>query len=409
MYLLGKKVKKGMVVLFFVLHSFFLTMVSIYLLNLSYIYEDELYLVQATSVIKKFLIRNQTKPDRQRFLFVNVAWEKQLIDKLDAQGFTLGTQVITDRKKITGFLKKLNAEPVNHQYLLCDINFIDPSNDDEELQKEFDHLKNYIVSYSPGINKKDSNTILNANKAVSGYETYNIDKFIKFKIVQSDSFKSIPVRMYEDLHQKKLDIDDYFFKIGKKYILNSFIVDFRIWSYDFSENSQYKYDLINLGDFLYLPDSAFKKLTQDRLIIMGDFEENDVHETIYGRMSGPLILQNTFLALENEDNVISPFFVLYLFICFFIISGYCIDFKTRQKRGFYLIKAKNHFIDEALGFLTYLFFLALISSISFIFFNIQFINMIFTTILQGNIYPLRDIYFRNPNTVYISYIFVTSI
>jgi len=370
-----------MMVLFFVLHSFFLTMVSIYLLNLPFIYEDEQYLVQATSVVKKFLIRTQTKPDRKRFLFVNVAWEKQLIDKFDDQEFLLGKQAVTDRKKIAGFLRRINSEPINHQYLLCDIHFIDPSDNDEELQHEFDKLKNYIVSHSPNINEEDSNTVINTKKAVSGYETYNIDKFIKFTLVQSDSLKSIPVRMYEDLYHKKLEIDKYFFRIENKFILNSFIVDFKIWSFDLSENSEYKYDLINLGDFLYLPDSAFKKLTQNRIIVIGDYEVNDVHETIYGRMSGPLILLNTFLALENEDNVISPFFVAYLFICFFIISGYCIDFKTRQKKGLYLMKAKNHLIDEALGFLAYLFLLALVSSISFFLFNIHLTILLFSSYL----------------------------
>ncbi len=188
MFLLGKKLNKRMMVLFLVLHSFFLTGVSIYLLNLPYIYEDELYLVQATSVIKKFLIRNKIKPDRKRFLFVNVAWEKELIDKIDDQGFPLGNQAITNRKKIAGFLKRVNKAPVNHQYLLCDINFIDQSDSDEELQFEFDKLTNYIVSYAPDVDKKDSNTVLNTNKAVSGYETYNVDKFIKFKNIGCSCF-----------------------------------------------------------------------------------------------------------------------------------------------------------------------------------------------------------------------------
>ncbi len=370
-----------MLVFFLILHSFFLTAISIYLLNLPYIYEDELYLVQATSIIKKLLARKQDKPDRKRFLFVNVAWEKQLVDKLDEEGFPLGNQAITDREKIAKFLRRINKKPTNHKYLLCDINFIDPSDDDAELQHEFNQLKNYIVSYTPSIGNDDSNAILNANKAVAGYETYNVDKFIKFKLIQTDSLKSIPLKMYEDLHQKKMEIGTYFFRIGNKFVLNSFIVDFKIWSYDLSENSEYKYDIINLGDFEFLPDSALKKLTNNRIIVIGDYDLNDVHETIYGRMSGPLILLNTFLALENEDNVISPFFVLYLFICFFLISGYCLDFETRHRKKLYLIRFKNNFAEEALGFLTYLFLLALVSSISFFLFNIHLTILLFASYL----------------------------
>ncbi|NJO92395.1 MAG: hypothetical protein HC831_28075 [Chloroflexia bacterium] len=93
---------------FLILHSFFLTAISIYLLNLPFIYEDELYLVQTTSIIKKLTARKQDKPNRKRFLFVNVAWEKQLIDKLDEEGFPLGNQAITDRSKLAEFLSRIN-------------------------------------------------------------------------------------------------------------------------------------------------------------------------------------------------------------------------------------------------------------------------------------------------------------
>ncbi|MDF1547621.1 MAG: hypothetical protein P1P88_07350, partial [Bacteroidales bacterium] len=111
MYLIGRKVKRRTIVLFLVLHSFFLTAMSIYLLNLPFVYEDELYLVQATSIVKKLLIKTREKPDRNRFLFVNVSWEKQLIDKMDSEGFPLGNQVITDREKLASFFKKVNDFP----------------------------------------------------------------------------------------------------------------------------------------------------------------------------------------------------------------------------------------------------------------------------------------------------------
>ncbi|MDF1551064.1 MAG: hypothetical protein P1P88_24800, partial [Bacteroidales bacterium] len=265
--------------------------------------------------------------------------------------------------------------------LLCDVSFSDPSENDTELQEQFDRLSNYIVSYSPGENIEDSNIVFNAEKAVSGYETFNIDKFIKFKLVQNDSLKSMPLRMYEELHNTRLRKGNSFYRIGKEFILNSFIVDFEIWPFDVSNNNGANYDLINLGDFDFIPDSAFKKLTNNRIIILGDYELNDIHETLYGPMSGPLILLNTFLALEDGDNVISPFFVIYLFICFFLISGFSLDFETKERRKLYIFKFKNTFIDEALEFLTYVFFLSLISSISFFLFNIHLTILLFASYL----------------------------
>jgi len=377
MILFGFKIRKRVLTLILIVHSLFLLISSIYLLNLPYIYEDELRLIQTTSAIKKFIISREEKPERSRFLFVNVAWEKQLIEKLDDDGFPVGNQPITNRKSLTGFFNRINQKPDNHKYLVCDISFIDPSENDEELQAEFDKLKNYTVSYHKDENDIPQNPIFNVSKSISDYTTFNVDKFIKFKLVQADTLITTPIKIYQDIYNKKIE-QGLFYQLNNQYILNSFIVDFRIWSYDLSDNSDYKYDFINIGDFKFLPDSVFHKLLKDRIVIMGDFELNDIHETVYGDMSGPLILLNTFLAVEKGENKLSVYYLIFIFLSFVIINYYVFDINIRFKAHFSHLIAKSPIYNEMLRFFLYLFYFSIISSISFFIFNIHLTILLFS-------------------------------
>ena len=76
MNLFGFIIHKNLLLFLLIIHALLLSAFSLYLLHLPYIYEDELRLIQITSAVKKFIINKEKKPDRNRFLFVNVAWEK---------------------------------------------------------------------------------------------------------------------------------------------------------------------------------------------------------------------------------------------------------------------------------------------------------------------------------------------
>ncbi len=377
MNLFGFTVHKNLLFFLLIVHSLLLTIFTLYLLHLPYIYEDELRLIQVTSAVKQFIISKEKKPDRKRFLFVNVAWEKQLIEKIDKYGFPIGNQAITNRKTLADFFHRINQKPNNHRYIVCDINFVDPSENDETLQSEFDKLQNYTVSYHKDENNIPQEPLFKVNKSISDYTTFNIDKFVKFKLIQSDTLITTPLRMMLDIDKAKFK-KGFFYKLNNHYILNSFIVDFRIWSYDFSENSNYRYDYINIGDFKFIPDSAFYKLLKNRIILIGDYELNDIHETIYGNMPGPLILLNTFLSVEKGENRISIYYLIFIFLSFVIINYYVFNIKIRFKERISRLIAKSPIYNEMLRFFLYLFYFSIVSSISFFIFNIHLTILLFS-------------------------------
>ncbi len=263
--------------------------------------------------------------------------------------------------------------------MLCDINFDESSPNDSALINNFAKLERYVVSYHNSTNGKINYPVFKVNAGFSDFETFNVEKFVKFKLIQSDSLKSTLLVMYEQLYGEKLKQKGLFYYIGKKTILNSFIVDFRIWSYDLSEHSKYKYDYLQLGDFSYLPLNVVKELFKNRIIVLGDFEDNDIHETIYGKMPGPLILLNSFIALEKGDNVINFWVFLYLFVSFLVATIRCLNSRGRVNTWLNKQKISSPIINEMIEFGIYLIYFAVISSISFLIFNIHLTILLYAS------------------------------
>jgi hypothetical protein len=121
-------------------------------------------------------------------------------------------------------------------------------------------------------------------------------------------------------------------------------------------------DTTNL-EFLY-------EFTKDRIIFVGDFEDRDIHETIYGKTPGPLILLDAFLALEAGDNVITIWFLLYLLVAYTLVSYITISYKTIYGR--FIQKITHHTNASFVEAMTiYIVIFSLISIVSFFMFSIH--------------------------------------
>jgi len=128
---------------------------------------------------------------------------------------------------------------------------------------------------------------------------------------------------------------------------------------------------MNLGELLLLPDEEITRILKDKIIIVGDFMENDMHETLFETTSGPLILTNVYLALQNPDTLATLPFVLillatYLFSSFLVFhkGDFIEEYISKKFKGLKLIK-------HLAGFTSYLLVLLIASTISFFLFNIH--------------------------------------
>ncbi|MBY0424923.1 MAG: CHASE2 domain-containing protein, partial [Cytophagales bacterium] len=336
------------------------------------VHEDEFILIRFTSYIKKLVLKIDKKPPKEHFLFVSVSWDKALIDKLDAEGFPIGNQPVTDREKLAKFLHILNEKPNNHRFLIMDIFFKEPSPFDSALQYEFSRTKNYLCSYHKNEDDSPNYPDLNVKRGLSDYEVssdafgFSYGGFAKYKMVQgaNDSLKTLPLLMYEHIFHKNLIKKAFWYELDGKPVYNTFILDFRIRPHHLFDD-QNPMDKVYLGELLYLPTEAIHELTKNRIIVVGDYEDRDIHETIYGDIPGPLILLNAFLALENYDNEIEFSFLFFLFIGYFLVSYKCFRHKDFFEefiihKIFRGAKVRG-FIINTLGYVMYFFILSLIS------------------------------------------------
>ena len=362
-----------------ILHALFLVAATLWLLQQNYTYGDERFVIRWSSIIKKMIFNLDNKPPRNDLLFINTSYDNMLIERLDDDGFEIGNQVITDREKLSRLFEIMKNSNSNHKYVICDIFFKDPSPYDSALDENLINLKNIIIPYHLGSDNKVQDPIFNINK---GFSDYNIieGSFLKYSLMQMDSLPSLPLKMYMDLYNASFISKGIISMMNGKPAFNTIIIDFKVRYYDINEDlSPEPYPYVNLGEFVSLPDSVISNTIKDRIVIIGDLQDRDMHQTLVGNMPGAIILLNIFLTLKESENLIKPLFLFILFITYFLISLDVFSDKTILERK-YIKKLSQHRIGKFfVRLLKYIFYLIIASVIIYILYNIH-INILIIAI-----------------------------
>ncbi|OJJ21341.1 hypothetical protein BKI52_12330 [marine bacterium AO1-C] len=381
-------------------NSILMLWLTFVLLSYPYVFFDEFPLIRYSSAFKNLILKWEKPPNPDNFAFINIAYDKALIDKNDSEGFPIGYQPITDREKLAQLFDILSKKP-NYKFMVCDIEFKDSTEYDSTMIAAIKKLPRMGISYHR--DDKDKPTypdipIPKSKLSLSDLEKTS-QKAVKFKLFHNDSLKSTPLVMYEGMYPKeKFKKGTFFYWLGDRPILNSFIIDYRIRPFGFSGDAQesgksinkkdtvkpVNYSKIYLGELLALLETdddgnvvsadALYEFTKNRIVFIGDFaidNGNDIHETIYGDTQGPLILLNAFLALENRDNQITAGFILYLFLAYFFISFVTFYYKTIYGKWVQRITRKSDAGSFFASMTVFLAYFMTISIISFFIFNIH--------------------------------------
>jgi hypothetical protein len=370
------------------LHALWLIVLTILDLQLPHTTDEEMRILQFTSFYKRLVWKSEEKPDPNRFFFVCSSWDKILTDKADTSGFIIGKQVTTDRPKLGQFLQILNQKPDNHKFLVMDIRFEDTTSHDSLLSAEFRRTKNYLVSYHKYEREGKRDTlvfpVLPAKGGLSDYETTQEGTIVKFSAIQLDTVKTTPLLMYEHIHKKKYKKGFLVDFVDGQMVLNTFILDHRIILRPDSIAYNSTYHHAYLGELLTLPPELIHELTKDRIVIIGDFEDQDIHETIYGDLPGSIILLNAFLAFENSDNSFPLLFIIFLMAGYGFISYRCFSpgniFEGILLKWLPVGEAVKKGISEFLG---YVVMLGIMSVISYMIFNIHLTILYLAIYMQG--------------------------
>jgi hypothetical protein len=326
-------------------------------------YGDEAFLIKWASTIKRTILQMDEDPKAADYLFINLAYDKELIQ---SQEF-LGKEVITDRAQLAAFFNVLKKNTAAYKFALCDVNLIGDSPNDSLLVEAVADVKKVVFPVHSDENDSIEVPKFPTQYALADYKSIE-DAFLKFRFVQEKKFASVPVYMHEQLDGGKVEDRQLYYTDNGRLIFNSFIVDFPIRAYEVFE--QQEFPVVNLSELLILPEEVMvNEYLKDRIILLGDFN-NDVHMTIHGKTAGTLILLNTYLTLKNGDHVVRGLWVLMMLVFYTLIS-YHVFYRDSDKPAINVDK-RYSFVAS---FLNYLIILSIISILSYLLFKV-YVNIL---------------------------------
>lgn len=349
-------------------------LLTFYFMSLPWLAGDEKLLIWSTSAIK---FANREMPASEDFALINTSYDLQLIDRLDDFGFPVGHRAITDREKLSLVLGAIAKGTVLPKYIICDVHFLDSTPFDARLDTTLRKFNNLIISYHLNdLGEIEYPIFEKINRGLSDYVIGSVfDGVYKYQLLHHDSLKLTPLKVFEDLSKENVASRGPFVKIGDLWTPNNFIMNYRLLQKDI-ENVEAGFNPVNMGELLYLDDQDIQDFVAGKIVVIGDFFENDMHETLFEITSGPLILLNAFLTIQSQDTFVN-FWFFSLLLAAYIYFSYMVfvegDYmESRIKKYFGAVKIANYLA----GFMSYLTLLTILSCITFFLFNIH-LNVFF--------------------------------
>lgn len=371
------KLKNFFLWLAIIANSIAMLVLTFYLIRLPWLAGDEKLLIWTTSALK---LDTKELPRSEDFALINTSYDLSLIDHFDEFGFPVGNQAITNRDKLASLLEIIAKSEQRPKYIICDIHFVDGSEADERLSAALSKFDNLIISsHLDENNQLEYPLFKHVNRGLSDYIIGSIfDGVYKYQLIYNDTLELTPLKVHTYLSKSKIKSWGPFVKVGDKWTLNNFIMNYRILQKDI-DDVEVGFNPISMGELLYLPEEDIQGFTEGKIVIIGDFFEADMHETLFEITSGPLILLNAYLTIRGGDTYVNIWFFLLVFAVFIVLSYMVYVEGDPIEKIISNQWNKNKLASYLSGFMSYMIPLTLLSLTTFFIFNIH-INVFFLAV-----------------------------
>lgn len=317
--------------------------------------------------------------EKKDALFVNVAYDKQLIERHDDYGMTVGNVDITDRSKLKSFLEALQKTD-NYKYVFLDVRFEKgfDSPEDSALFSLIKNMRNIVVASHADIELSDSS--LTSKVAINDYPTTIIESnFTRYDYLKNNQ-ESVSLFAYRELTGNTIDRHLCFYTSDHKLCYKSLFINAPIedWS-EFNDDQTKMY--YNLGNDL-IENYSYQEiasLTKGKYVVIGDMVE-DMHDTYSGSKPGSVITYYAFVALMNGEHFVRYGLLFFLGLLYFVISLSLFESDSIIERIPFIKKSRSKFIHFCASFLEYSFLLLVVMIV---------LNMLFgiaTSIMLPSLY-----------------------
>lgn len=297
--------------------------------------------------------------EKKDAVFINVAYDKQLIDRHDDYGMTVGNVDITDRAKLNSFLEILQKTNT-YKYIFMDIRFEKgfDSPMDSALFSRIKNMRNIVVANHEDIKLLDP--LLSTKIALNDYRTTIIESnFVRYEYVKHGQI-SVPLFAYRELTGNNIDKHFLFYTCNHRLCYKSLFINSPVedWS-EFNDQDIKMY--YNLGNDLLdnYSDKDIALLTKNKYVVIGDMVE-DMHDTYSGSKPGSVITYYAFLALLNGEHFVRYSLLFFLGLLYFVISISLFESSSIIERIPYIRKTKSKFIHFCASLIEYTFLLLIV-------------------------------------------------
>ena len=283
-------------------------LLSYFATNSNLYYGNEKELLSIADYIRNDITnRNQISSDS--VLFINTSYDKQLVSfyvdqvsKLDQ----IGNTSISDRSRLLTLMRKL-SEDTTYKYVLLDISF------EEGFETEYDSALFATILSMPRLvvpSHTDGKIVpeLIQKNAIADYSSTMIESdFVKYPYYYGTQ-KSVALKMYEDLTGHSIVKKGPFFFDGMRLARKSIFVVFEVFANNY----------LNIGTLCdeYLDDVDFS----DMFVVVGSFNDDDIHSTYVGKMPGSVINLNAFFSLLHNHHKVSIFVAFFYLLIIYYFS-----------------------------------------------------------------------------------------
>lgn len=306
--------------------------------------------------------------DYKDALFINVAYDKQFVDKCDEFGMPIGNIDITDRSKLLELLNLL-AETNKYRYVILDIRFEKglESEVDSALFAKISNMDRVVCANHKDIELVDSTLYCKA--AINDYSsTIVATNFAKYKFIRNGQ-TTLPLYVNDEITGKTIKKHGIFYTYDGKLCYNSVFLRFlsdRFSEYDDNGDKNY----YNLGSDILTNYSKTElaALTKDKLLLVGNLVD-DMHDTYAGLKPGTVITYHALRSLLNNEHIVSFRLMLFIGALFFFISLSLFRKESIIKKIPFIRHTKSKVLLFVISFIGYAFVLSAMVTALYMFFD----------------------------------------
>jgi hypothetical protein len=193
------------------------------------------------------------------------------------------------------------------------------------------------------------------NFALAQYRT-TTGTFLKYNLI-NDTIHYLPTAMYRETHGTSFKEWAGVAKSDAGWWINSFIVDLPVRRAHIDNGEVLTW---NLGEALSFPPEDVKSIAGNKIIIVGDIYDYDIHQTLLGQQPGPLIVANAYLAMLQNIPRIKVLDGFLIFTLYFLSTMYALQWR-RHKEKLMILPGRIKLGKFAVKYLTYILIFSLYS------------------------------------------------